>query len=338
VTLQWPVGMVGHLVLWYSVISTIVIFLIHPIFSENKWAKNFSFWFTKLILPLLVIMFISVGIRIRAYGITENRYFVVILGLWVLGIMFYWNLSRARRNIVLPVSLAVIAFISVLGPWSAYSLSKSSQNNRFISIVSKYNMIDNGQIVKPKTDIVKKDQKEINEILKYFDKSHSLNNIKYLPKDFSLGNMKDLFGFDYQEYYNEPGNISYFSYSLNMISSPFEIRDYDYWFSFRYPGNTNIQSNQNIKAEYNAGNQELKITYNGTEVYKSNLSDYADKLYEKYGTSGGPDIKPEAMIFADENNKVKIKLLFVNVHGNRNSNLDKTEFNSIDFDLLVKIK
>jgi hypothetical protein len=150
--------------------------------------------------------------------------------------------------------------------------------------------------------------------------------------------MKNLFGFEYQEYYNEPGNINYFTYSLNTINSPFNIKDYDYWFSFRYPGNTNIQSNQNIKAEYSTQNQELKITYNGTEVYKGSLSAYGDKLFEKYGTAGGPQINPEDMIFTDENDKVRVKLLFVNVNGSRNTSLGKTEFTSIDFDLLVKIK
>lgn len=338
ITLQWPVGMVGNLVLWYSVISALVIFLLSPISLESKWAKNFIFWFPKLVLPLLVIMFVSVGIRVRAYGITENRYFVIILGLWVLGVMLYWNLSRTKRNIILLVLLAAVAFFSVWGPWSAYSISEASQNYRFKSIISKYDMIDNGRIVKPNTDIPKNDQKEINEILLYFEKSHSLKDIKYLPADFKLADMKKIFGFEYQEYSYGTGDINYFTYSLNTINSPIDIMGYDYWFSFRYPGNTNLQSNQNIKAEYNTEKQELKITYNGTEVYKGNLSAYGDKLFEKYGAAGDTQIVPEDMIFTDENNKVKIKLLLVNVNGSRDTALEKTEFSSIDFDLLVKIK
>ena len=66
ITLQWPVGMVAHLVIWYSIISTGVIFLISPLIEGNKWVKNFIFWFTKLVIPIMIMMFVSLGIRINA--------------------------------------------------------------------------------------------------------------------------------------------------------------------------------------------------------------------------------------------------------------------------------
>ena len=67
---------------------------ITPILDKNKWAYRFKHWFPKFILPILIMMFISIGIRIRQYGVTENRYFVIILGLWVLGIMLYFTFTK----------------------------------------------------------------------------------------------------------------------------------------------------------------------------------------------------------------------------------------------------
>jgi len=58
-----------------------------------------------LILPLLAMMFIAMGIRINAYGITENRYFVLAAGLWVTGSMLYLIISKEPRNVYLPASL-----------------------------------------------------------------------------------------------------------------------------------------------------------------------------------------------------------------------------------------
>jgi hypothetical protein len=338
ITYKWPVGLVGHLVLWYSVISIFVIFLVYPLIAESKWVKNFIFWFPKLILPLIIMMFVSVGIRVSAYGITENRYFVLALGLWALGIMLYWSIARKNRNIVLPLSLAVIVFLSVIGPWSAYSTSIFSQNNRFKGILSKYNMIKDNTIIKPSSTIKAEDEKEINAILKYFNNSHSLMNVKYLPKDFKLTEVKNLFGFEYKDDYYGPQDNVYFSYSLNFVSSPHNISGFDYLFNFRYPGNTQNQSNQKIKAEFNRESQEFMMNYNGIEIYKRSLSDFAEELYEKYGTTSDKTITSEEMTFVDENKDVKIKFLFINIYGNRNTAENKTTIENMEFDVLVDIK
>jgi hypothetical protein len=337
ITFKWPVGLVGHLVLWYSVISIFVIFLVYPLITESKWVRNFIFWFPKLILPLIIMMFVSVGIRVRAYGITENRYFVLALGLWVLGIMLYWNIIKIKRNIVLPLSLAIIAFLSVTGPWSAYSTSINSQSNRFKGILTRYNMIKDNTVVNSSLSITSQDKKEINAILRYFSNTHSLKNVKYLPEDFKLSDMKKLFGFEYEEYYNTPGTNNYFAYSLNFVSSPNDISGFDYLFNFRYPGNTQNQSNEKIKAEFNHENQEFKLYYNGLEIYKKTLSDFADKLYEQYGTTSDKSITPEEMTFIDENNNIKIKFLFINIYGNRDTAESKTTIENMEFDVLVDI-
>lgn len=338
INFKWPIGLVGHLVLWYSVISIFVIFLIYPLKNEIKWGSNFIFWFPKLILPLIIMMFVSIGIRIDAYGITENRYFVLALGLWVLGIMIYWNIAKFKRNIILPLSLATIAFISVIGPWNAYSMSIFSQNKRLEGILNRYNMIKDAGIISSSSAITNEDKKEINAIFRYFNNSHSLNDIKYLPEGFKLSEMKNLFGFEYEEYYNSPEANRYFAYSINFVSSPHSISGFDYLFNFRYPGNMENQSNEKIKAEFSSKNQEFKLFYNGTEIYKRKLSDFADMLYEKYGTNAQKTITPDEMTFIDENNNVRVKYLFINIFGHRNDSGEKSSIDSMEFDVLVDIK
>ena len=51
-------------------------------------------YFPKAILPLIVMMFISIGIRINAYGLTENRYYVVALGIWAFLVMIYFAFGK----------------------------------------------------------------------------------------------------------------------------------------------------------------------------------------------------------------------------------------------------
>lgn len=338
ITFKWPVGLVGHLVLWYSVISIFVIFLVYPLIGESRWVKGFAFWFPKLILPLIIMMFVSVGIRVKAYGITENRYFVLALAIWVLGTMFYWNLSRHKINLILPLSLATIAFLSVMGPWSAYSVSVISQNSRLEGILNRYNMIKDKTISIPSSAVAKEDKKEITEILRYFNNSHSLEDVKVLPDNFELKDMKNVFGFEYDDYYPKPDKNNFFTYSLNFVSSPHNISGFDYLFNFRYPGNTEIQSAEKIKAEYNRETNEFKLYYNNVEVYKKLLHEYADILYEKYGTNPDKTIAPEEMTFTDENSNVRVNFLFINIYGSKNSTEDTTKIDSMEFDVLVDIK
>lgn len=338
ITLQWPQGLVGNLVLWYSIISTIVIFLIWPLIHENRWVKGFIFWFIKLVLPLIAIMFISLGIRIKAYGITENRYFVIIVGLWVLGIMLYWNISKQKRNIILLISLSVVAFLSVTGPWSAYSISISSQNKRFESILIKNNMIKNNKIVKPADNISDNDKREIGEIIRYFNTSHSLKDLKYLPDSFKLDDMKNVFGFDYQDYRFKPGQDMYFSYMLNDIKTPIDISGYDYLFNFRYPGNLQSQSSQRLKAQYSCENHEIRVYLDGSEVYKNNLESFVEKVHGRYAAASNPNLSVNDMTFTDENSRIKIKFILFSINGSKEPDSDKIKVQSIDFDMLIKIK
>ena len=197
ITHQWPQGLVSNLVLWYSVICAAVIFLISPL-KNNQWAKRFVLWFPKLITPILVMMFVSIGIRINAYGATENRYYVVLLGLWVFAVMLYISIAGVKRNIIIPISFSLIALISLFGPLSSFSISAYSQNKRLDEILVRNQMIVNGKIIKAPSSVSDNDKKQISQILQYFDSKSGLSDVKYLPKNFALMDMENVFGFSYR--------------------------------------------------------------------------------------------------------------------------------------------
>jgi len=95
--------------------------------------------------------------------------------------MLYFIFAKKPRNVVLAASIAVISLLSVIGPWSCYSISKYSQNLRFESILDRNGMIQNGTIVRPTRDLSAQDKREIIAIISYFNRYHSLKEIKYLP-------------------------------------------------------------------------------------------------------------------------------------------------------------
>lgn len=333
ITQKWPIGLVSHLVLWYSALCVIVIFFISPI-RNNPWVEKFIFWFPKVILPILLMMFVSMGIRIKAYGITENRYYVVLLGLWIIAMMLYYNLRKIKHNIILPVSLSIIALISVFGPISSFSVSKLSQNNRFSKILLNNQMLDETKQIKAKPDISEKDRKEISSILDYFERIHSLKDLKYIPENFKISDMERVFGFSFSSYNPYAGNDIYLNYNIIEQNEPVNISGYDYLLDFRnFKGQV---YRDGLKMVYNYEGEEIRILFKDKEIYKMHLSDFGNKIYSKYGNTNA--INQQDMMYEDENQYIKVKFIFFYINGVKDINEDLIRIKSADFYTLIKLK
>ena len=67
--------------------------------------------------------------------------------------------------------------------------------------------------------------------------------------------------------------------------------------------------------------------------------DFANKLIDKYGINQKEkSISSEEMSFEDENDKVKIKIQFSNISGNKNTSSGKIESKNFEFYVVVKLK
>lgn len=334
VTRIWPIGMVSNLVLWYSIIVAIVLFFITPLKSTDKWAGIFFKFSPKIILPILIMMFISIGIRVNAYGITERRYYVLILALWVLCIMLYFSFIKNLRNILLPITLCLLSIISVFGPLSSFSVSKLSQNIRFEKILIENNMLVSGQ-VQSSTSISKEDKINISSILSYFNTNHSLKDVKYLPKTFKLDDMKNLFGFSYESPSNEYSGQDYF-YINSKTEKAIDIKGYDYLFDMR---SMNTSKNSLIYAVFNYETGDLKLVSQGKNIYQKNLNSFVKEIIDKHvDIRNEITLSNDEMTMNEENDKVKVKVVFLNISGRKNSTSQDINAKGNEFYILVKLK
>jgi hypothetical protein len=132
-------------------------------------------------IPLLVLLILAIWKRVGHYGITESRYILMVLALWLSGMTFYFLLSKTQNIKVIPISLSIIALLAVYGPQSAFSVSKHSQLARF-------------KRMKPDN---KEDQIERNEIIEYLVAQHGLQSLQPLttvnlkPIEQQIDSMKD---------------------------------------------------------------------------------------------------------------------------------------------------
>ncbi|MEN0055292.1 MAG: DUF4153 domain-containing protein, partial [Mucilaginibacter sp.] len=109
ILVQWnlPKGLVSNIILGYAVFGILSLLLVYPIreHDENKWLKTYSRSFYFLLIPLLGLLFVAVGTRVFDYGITEWRYFLIVLACWLLFISVYFLLFKKQNIKLIPVSL-----------------------------------------------------------------------------------------------------------------------------------------------------------------------------------------------------------------------------------------
>jgi hypothetical protein len=330
ITLEWPTGIVAHLVLWYSIVSALVIFLIYPLRKTNPWVRKFIFYLPRFIIPLLGMMFVSMGIRLKAYGITENRYLVMVVGIWVTGCMIYHIFSKKTRNIALPVSLAIIAVLAVVGPWSCFSVSKASQNNRFESILRKYDMIQANTISKSSKEVTDGDKKEISAILLYFNTNHSLAEVRYLPEDFDLNQMEKTFGF--KLYRAMPAN--HFSYWLEERSQFVNINEYDYFIHIFDRVQKEAQDKTGIQISYEPSTMQLEISKDGVEIYNKSINEIAYSIHIKNRNKETVDLSD--MTFYDKGDKIEVMYVFLNISGKEDDFSGKVSIDWVDFYVFLR--
>lgn len=172
---EWnlPKGWVSWLVIGFSVSGILSLLLIFPIRknNENKWMILFSNWFFKALIPLLFLLFISIGYRISEYGITENRYYILSLTIWLFIISLFFIIKGFNQIKLIPVSLAIVFIVSTVGPLSARQTGIRSQFQRLVMLLENNSLISNGKLIEIANEntIEKKVKEDIISILRYLD-------------------------------------------------------------------------------------------------------------------------------------------------------------------------
>lgn len=337
ITFNLPQNIIGNLVLWYSIIMTIVLFFIYPLKEQDKWINTFIKIFPKAIIPLIGMMFWAIALRINDYGITEDRYFVIAVGIWVTGIMIYYSLKKNIRNIWVTISLTLIIIVSVTGPISAYSVSKWSQNNRFENLLKNNDLLSDSLAIKPNENLGEEAQREISSIIRYFRNFHSLDDMKYLSDDFDTSKMKKVFGFELKEDYRYPyGNENYFNHYLdddNIIS----IDKYDYFIQYaRYEPKNIKDFADGYSIRYSNSDDELIIKNSDNEIYNKNINDIAKEIHKQNINKDKLEIKD--ITFTDENNDIELKIIFKYINGFSLNSSEDINIEEYDFYIFIDIK
>ncbi len=148
VSATWPRGWISNLILWYSAIGVLGYAFIKPLPSDNLWAgaRLFKKYFFYSMIPLVIGLIFAIGKRVSEYGITEPRFVVVALAIFLSIIVAYFVISRKDDLRLIPLVLFIMTVISAVGPLNMSHLSVKSQQNRLLSLIEKAGLMPDGKL------------------------------------------------------------------------------------------------------------------------------------------------------------------------------------------------
>ena len=343
-THHWPLGWVSYLVLGFSVAGILSFLLIHPIRNEegNKWVLTFSRFFYFAIFPLLILLFMAIQRRISDYGITELRYFVLILALWLLFIAIYFLVSKQKNIKIIPQSLCVLAFLCSFGQWGAFSVSLSSQTNHFERLMEKNKLLISGKLYKATKTVSFKERQQISSITDYliskqgieFFQPYYFQNLDSLMKVDSVKTYQqdvkilELINIKYAKQYSEDDlEDNIISYSYESDNDMEDIHGYDYYidnFSFRFYKELKSDTTQfkyetdSVIMFCNSKTGLLFIKINNESPYSFNVSEFIKKLESKYGESNDK-LHDSLLVIEGSDNRYEYKVNFKMLEARKDS-------------------
>jgi hypothetical protein len=320
-----PNGWVCVPILIFSFIGILAYLLIYPIRNDRSKPIIFKFarYFYFILLPLLSLYFIAIILRIKPYGITEDRYLVFILGIWILVISLYIIFSKRDNIIIIPTSLIVILFLSAIGPWGMFQFSIQNQILRLEKNLKRNHILSHNEILHDKTKIKlsENDAKSIQSILQFLYKRDELEMVrKWIPEN-ELSNLKlamdsnqlyklyPVFGLKDIKDYNERFLI-FINVNKTFSSHPINIQGYHFIQQFQLnqeDENKDLVSNVSIKLKRNS----LQINHASNSAFISIDSIIHSILLPTIFTENPITISKDSIILYNGINKIFIESINV---------------------------
>ena len=347
ITRSWPQGLVSHLILWYTIFSLFIMIMVTPMTKKDPVAKVFKKYFPFASIPLLALSIVSISKRISQYGVTELRYFIVLLAIWLIFCMVS-SIFKARLSVIL-ISLIAVVYISVFSPVNNRRITIMSQNKRLERILIKHGLLKDGKLVQ-NSGLSENKKYEVTDVLNYIlgirDKKEGIENVQPFGKSdgkpyTNIDEFKKAVGIDHSWYKYGSGTDDYYAvFTINekqqndSYNAVEEVNGYEYIISSLESYNFQENSTKEYSGKYPVKISEKNISVyngnieNGKEIIKIEMSEILGKILDK------PEIQqkinkpkeeikdsvvPENVLeFTGENEKIKyrIKMTQISIRGN----------------------
>ena len=372
VSWQLPEGGVAYWVFSYAIAASIVWYLLMPVFRSEQPSKlkilDRGFFIS--LSPLLVLLFVGLFRRIHDYGFTINRYIVLAIAIWFTVISLIMIFRKSRNVTPLFSSLVVISLLALVGPWSMFSLPKSTQMKRFEQIANEYHLLENGKIVPSAEPLSREQNIALSESIdffmeskdyqqdfaeQYFNITHAegdsiiKKNSYYYFKEMLMYNMNGEYisEYDRREISDDVETIDDedVGHELSFYNEDdkiYSIAQYDYAFSctvenndYRDDGSYKSQSDDvKIGIWINSHKQNILHFDINNNILDINVIDSLN-LESLYKHKYGSPLESNEIFHEDAHVKLYLNVKYCSVEKNKT---DTLSLNRIRFDGFVKLK
>lgn len=302
VTREWPSGWIGYLVSGVAGVGILSWLLVHPLEerAEHAWVKTFTRGFWIALLPAIVMLWLAIWQRVDQYGITERRYFLLVLSLWLAGIALYYTFSRSRSIKVIPATLCAVAILGLAGPWGAYSVSRWSQTRRLDGAFARNGMLADGTLQPATRAVSDSDATAIRSGLRYLLETHGRASLDRWLNDSLRARVGLIRGGSSRDAdaatrtVMKAVNVSYaaarrmdgggtFSHSVRRETAVLDISGYRQAISFSLARGRDSAVVGNVALRLGADSGALLISRNGTPALTIPLLPLVDSLAQRGG-------------------------------------------------------
>jgi hypothetical protein len=151
IVLAWelPKGTLGSMVIGYLLVGAATLLIGYRSRETGGPLVRFfwRYWVELTALPV-ILLFIAVGRRIADDGVTEQRYLMVLIGIWALVLAVMRAVGGVNFDLrLVPAVLAFLMFAASFGPGGTIGFSVMSQKNELAELLAKKGMLVDGKIV-----------------------------------------------------------------------------------------------------------------------------------------------------------------------------------------------
>ncbi len=335
----WTNNLLEPMLVSYAV--TVILVYILASRLENKFAVFFRRVFPKVLVPIVLFQIASSVLSLGNTGITHNRYFVIIFGVFAAASGIVMSLVPVKKNGIIAAMVIAFSIVSIIPPVDAFTVSRASQEKRLKSVLMQNDMLNNNTIT-PNASISDEDKRKIASSTEYLSRMEYTDSIEWLPKDFVI--YEDFYTtFGFNEYDVPEKTNRYINVYLNT-ASPIDIAGYDVmthaYFNSDETTDSKICDIETAGKHYVLNKVKVKDNYDITLMDDKNqemIRYPLDEIFSRFAnyTQEKAQISNEEATFTTENEEVKLTLVVQDA--NMNVTFNQT-YNYADLYILVQIK
>jgi len=149
--LEWtlPKGTLGSMVVGYLIVGAATLLVGYPIRETGGTLVRlfWRYWVWLTALPV-ILLFLALYRRIADYGVTEDRYLMVLIGVWALALAIIRVTRGENFDLrLVPGVLALLLLAASFGPGGATGFSVMSQRAELEKLLIKRGVLVDGKLV-----------------------------------------------------------------------------------------------------------------------------------------------------------------------------------------------